>query len=161
VLEAFRLELAALKGTSIIRATTLSTGTTPENVATTAFSFRISGMPYAKAAVAAGTALGLTGTINNAGATGTFYGGFVAQIVAAGTITFKQVAADQNYTSAAAAEIAARAVAPTASNVIIGIIVVGAKADTKWTAGTDDLTAASDCASVAYYPISAANFLTE
>lgn len=161
LLESVRGELAALKGTSIVKATTLAIGTTPENVSTTAFAYRIDGMPYAKAAVAAGTALGLTGTINNAGATGTFFGGFAAQISAAGTITFKQVATDQVYTSLAAAEVAARAIAPTAANVIIGWFVVESKANTKWTAGTDDLTPTSDCTTVTYFSAPAANLLTE
>jgi hypothetical protein len=161
LMDAIREELAALKGTSIIAPTTLAIGSTATNVANTAFTFRIAGMPYAKAAVAAGTALGLTGTINTAGATGVFFGGFVAQISEAGTITFKQVAADQVYTSAAAAEVAARAIAPTAANIIIGGFVVEAKADTKWTAGTDDLTPASDCTAVTYWSTPAASLLTE
>lgn len=161
LLDAVRLELAALKGTSVVAATTLSKGTTPENVATTAFSFRIAGMPYAKAAVAAGTALGITDTINTGAAAGLFFGGFAAQINAAGTITFKSVAADQTYTSEAAAEAAARAITPTAANVIIGWFVVGAKTGAKWTAGTDDLTPTSDCASVTFWSAPVANFLTE
>jgi hypothetical protein len=161
LLGAVQGELAALKGTSIIAPTTLAVGSTAINVSNAAFTYRIAGMPYAKAAVAAGTALGLTGTINTAGAVGTFFGGFAAQINAAGTITFKQVAANQVYTSLAAAEVAARAIAPTAANIIIGWFVVESKADTKWTAGTDDLTPASDCTTVTYFSASAANLLTE
>jgi hypothetical protein len=161
--EAVRSELAELKTDSIINAPTLSTGTTTTNVANTAFQFRIDGVTYTKAAVAAGTALGITDTINTAGATGIFYGGFVMMIVGAGTVTFKAAAADQNYTSAAAAEVAARAIATTAGTATVGWFVVGSKADTAWTAGTDDLDGdgSSDSSYVAYYPAPAIHFLTE
>jgi hypothetical protein len=160
---AVKSELAELKEDSIINATTLSKGSTPENVANTAFQFRIDGVTYAKAAVSAGTALGITDTINNAGATGIFYGGFVVMIVGAGTVTFKAAAADQVFTTAAAAEAAARAIATTAGTVTVGWFVVGSKADTKWTAGTDDLDGdgSSDSSYVAYYSAPAAHFLTE
>jgi hypothetical protein len=158
---AVKSELAELKTNSIINATTLSTGSTPENVANTAFQFRISGVPYTKAAVAAGTALGITDTINTAGAAGVFYGGFLVMIVGAGTVTFKAVAANQVYTTAAAAEAAARAITPTAGTATVGWFVVGSKAATKWTAGTDDLTPASDCSSVSYYSAPGTSFLTE
>ena len=160
LLDAVQDELAALKGDSIIAATTLSTGTTAERVANTAFAYRIAGMPFAKAAVAAGTVLGITDTINTAGATGTFFGGFAAQINAAGTITFKSAATNQTFTSKAAAEVAARAIAPTAANVIFGYFVVEV-VDADWVAATDDLTAGSDCVSVTYYPVAASSFLTE
>ena len=159
--ESIRSELAELKADSIINAPTLSTGSTAENVATTAFQFRIDGVTYAKAAVTAGTALGITDTINTGTATGSFFGGFAAQINAAGTISFKSAATDQTETSAAAAEVAARAIAADAGNVIIGYFVVEAPADGDWVAGTDDLTAGSDCASVTYYSASDSHFLTE
>ena len=159
--EAVRSELAELKTDSVINAPTLSTGSTAENVATTAFQYRIDGVTYTKAAVTAGTALGITDTINTGAATGTFYGGFLAQINAAGTISFVAAAADQVYTSEAAAEVAIRATAATAGSVIIGYFVVGATADADWVAGTDDLTAASDCTSVTYWSAPAAHFLTE
>jgi hypothetical protein len=161
LLESIRSELAELKTDSIINAPTLSVGSTPENVATTAFQYRIDGVTYTKAAVTAGTALGITDTINTGTATGTFYGGFLAQIDAAGTISFKSVATDQVYTSEAAAEVAIRAVAATAGSVIIGYFVVGATADSAWVAGTDDLTAASDCTSVTFWSAADSHFLTE
>jgi hypothetical protein len=156
-------ELAELKTNSIINAPTLSTGTTTTNVANTAFQFRIDGVTYHKAAVAAGTALGITDTINTAGATGIFYGGFVMMIVGAGTVTFKAAAADQVYTTAAEAEAAARAIATTAGTATVGWFVVGSAADTAWIAGTDDLDGdgSSDSSYVAYYPAPAAHFLTE
>lgn len=159
--EAVRSELAELKTDSVVNAATLSTGSTAENVATTAFQYRIDGVTYTKAAVTAGTALGITDTINTGAATGSFFGGFAAQISAAGTISFKSVDTDQVYTSEAAAEAAARAITATAGSVIIGWFVVGATADADWVAGTDDLTAESDCASVTYWSAPAAHFLTE
>lgn len=158
---AIRSELAEIKTDSVINPTTLSTGSTAANAATTAFQFRIDGVGYAKAAVTAGTALGITDTINTGTATGLFFGGFAAQISAAGTITFKSAATDQVETSEAAAEVAARAITATAGSVIIGYFAVGANADSAWVAGTDDLTPASDCVSVTYWSAAASHFLTE
>jgi hypothetical protein len=157
---AVQFELAELKTDSIINAPTLSTGSTAENVATTAFQYRIDGVTYAKAAVAAGTALGITDTINTGAASGIFYGGFACQINAAGTISFKAAAADQVYETEEEARAAAEAITATAGNVIAGWFVVGATADADWVAGTDDLTPASDCTSVTYYSASASHFLT-
>ncbi len=158
---AVRSELAELKTDSIVNPSTLSTGSTAANVANTAFQFRIDGVAYTKAAVTAGTVLGITDTINTGTATGLFFGGFAIQITAGGVVTAKAAAADQVLTSAAAAEVAARAIEPTAGNVIAGWFVVGANADSAWTAATDDLTPASDCVSVSYYSAPAAHFLTE
>ena len=139
----------ALKGDSIINAPTLSIGSTAENVATTAFQYRIDGVTYTKAAVTAGTAL-TAATINTGTAVGTYYGGFVLQINAAGTISSLPSGTDQVHATAAAALTAAQAVTATAGNVIIGYFVVTANADSAWTAGTDDLTPASDCVTVSY-----------
>jgi len=139
----------ALKGDSVINAPTLSIGSTAENVATTAFQYRIDGVTYTKAAVTAGTAL-TAATINTGTAVGTYYGGFVLQINAAGTISSLPSGTDQVHATAAAALTAAQAVTATAGNVIIGYFVVTANADSAWTAGTDDLTPASDCVTVSY-----------
>jgi hypothetical protein len=157
--DAVYADLTELKTSSVINAPTLSTGSTAANVATTAFQYRIAGVTYAKAAVAAGTALGITDTINTGAATGLFFGGFACQINASGTISFKSASTDQVYTSEAAAYAAALGITPTAANVIIGHFVVGAKADTDWVAGTDDLTAASDCASATFYSVNASQHL--
>lgn len=155
VLTAAQADLAELRSDGIINAPTLSTGSTAENVATTIFQYRIDGMPYVKAAVTAGTALGITDTINTGTATGTFYGGFAAMIDAAGTITFDSVATDQVYTSAAAAyKAAVDGITAAAGSVLCGYFVVGATADSAWVAGTDDLTPASDCTSATYYTVS-------
>jgi len=139
----------ALKGDSIINAPTLAIGSTPENVSTTAFQFRIDGVPELKAAVTAGTAL-TAATINVGTAVGTYYGGFVLQITTGGTISSLPSGTDQVHTTAAAALAAAQAITPTAANVAIGYVVVTANADSAWTAGTDDLTPASDCVTASY-----------
>jgi hypothetical protein len=169
--EAIRTDLAALYANTdeivteaaadgIINATVLSTGSTPENVATTAFQYRIDGVTYTKAAVTAGTALGITDTINTGTAAGDYFGGFLCQINAAGTISFVAAAADQTETTAAAALVAAQAASVTAGNVAIGYFVVQANTDSAWTAGTDDLTAESDCAAVTYTPVAATTSIT-
>ena len=171
VFEAIRTDLAALYANTdeivseassdgIINASTLSTGSTAERVANTAFQYRIDGVTYSKAAVTAGTALGITDTINTGTATGSFFGGFLMQVNAAGTISFKAAAADQVHETEAVALAAIQAIAPTAGNVVVGYFVVGANADSAWTAGTDDLTAESDCASVTYTSASATTSIT-
>lgn len=158
ILGAIRTDLNAvvdhLSDDGIINATVLSKGSTPENVATTAFQFRIDGMPYTKAAVTAGTAPAAA-TINTAGGTGIFYGGFALQINGAGTISTLPASGNQVYTTAAAALAYARTITPTAAYVVAGHFVVGSKADTAWTGGTDDLDGdgSSDSSYVAYYPV--------
>lgn len=158
LLESVRTDLTALQAhlssDGIITPTTLSKGSTPENVATTAFSYVIDGCTLYKAAVAAGTAPAAA-TINTAGATGTFFGGFALQINAAGTISTLPATGDQAYTTAAAAYAYAQTIVPTAGNVIAGYFVVGSKANTKWTGGTDDLDGdgSSDSSSVVYYSV--------
>lgn len=151
ILSAVRAELAAIHADSIINATTLAVGSTPENVATTAFQFRIDGVPTTKAAVTAGTALGITDTINTGTAAGSFWGGFLAQINAAGTISFVAAAADQVETTEGAARVAAMETAATAGSVVIGWFTIQANSGAEWTAGTDDLTPASDCLQTNYY----------
>lgn len=138
----------------IITATTLSKGSTPENVATTAFGYVIDGVSLYKAAVAAGTAPAAS-TINTAGTAGIFFGGFALQINGAGTISTLPASGNQVYTTAAAAYAYALTITPTAGNVIAGYFVVGSKTGTAWTGGTDDLDGdgSSDSSSVAYYSV--------
>lgn len=158
LLGAIRTDLNAIVGhlssDGIIIPTTLSKGTTPENVATTAFGYVIDGLPVYKAAVAGGTAPAAA-TINTAGATGTFYGGFALQINAAGTISTLPASGDQAHTTAAAAYAYAQTITPTAGNVIAGYFVVGSAADADWVGGTDDLDGdgSSDSSSVVYYSV--------
>lgn len=158
LLGAIRTDLNAIVGhlssDGIIIPTTLSKGSTPENVATTAFGYVIDGLPVYKAAVAAGTAPAAA-TINTAGASGIFYGGFALQINAAGTISTLPASGDQVHATADAAYTYAQTITPTAGNVIAGYFVVGSKANTKWTGGTDDLDGdgSSDSSSVVYYSV--------
>ena len=135
----------------IITATALSTGSTAENIASTAFTYRIDGMPYAKAAVAAGTAFSAADTINTGTAVGTFWGVWLVQIDAAGTITTKPGGglSDQVYTTEALA-IAALPTA-TAGSVAMGYVTIAATADSAWTGQTDDITDGNDNTSVTFY----------
>jgi len=149
----------ASKGDSIINASTLAIGSTPENVSTTAFQFRIDGVTETKAAVTAGTAL-TAATINTGTAVGTYMGGFLIQITTGGTISSLPSGTDQVHTTVAAALAAAQAITPTAANVAVGYVVVTANADSAWTAGTDDLTPASDCLTAAYTSASATQSVT-
>ena len=143
-----------LSSDGIVIATTLSKGSTPENVATTAFGYVIDGLQLYKAAITAGTAPA-GATINTAGDTGIFFGGFALQINAAGTISTLPASGDQVYTTAAAAYAYALTITPTAGNVIAGYFVVGSKADTAWTGGASDLDGdgSSDSSSVTYYSV--------
>ena len=158
VLDAVHDDLGLLKSylssDGIVIATTLSKGSTAENVATTAFGYVIDGLQLYKAAVTAGTAPAAA-TINTAGDTGIFFGGFALQINAAGTISTLPASGNQVYTTEAAAYAYALTITPTAGNVIAGHFTVGSKADTKWTGGTDDLDGdgSSDSSSVTYYSV--------
>ena len=136
-------------GDAIINATALSTGSTAENVATTAFQYKIDGVTYTKAAVTAGTAFTDADTINTGAAAGIFWGAWILQINAAGTISTHAVGADQVYTTEAAA-IAALPVAD-AGNVAIGYVTIAATEDADWVAKTDDVTDGSDNTSVTFY----------
>jgi hypothetical protein len=138
-----------LAGDAIINPTVVSIGSTPENVATTAFQFMINGVTEHKAAVSAGTAFTDADTINTGAAAGSYWGAWLIQIAAGGTITTHSVGADQVYANEAAA--IAALPAAEAGNVAIGYVTVNATTDGTWTAGTDDLTGGSDCASATFY----------
>jgi hypothetical protein len=136
----------------IITPTVLDPGSTTSQIETTAFTYRIDGMPYAKAAVTAGTAFTAADTINVGTATGTFWGVWLVQINAAGTISTLPGGglADQVYTTEA--EAIAALPDPTAANVAIGYLTIAATADAAWTAQTDDIVSGSDNTSVTFYP---------
>lgn len=136
-------------GDAIINATTLSVGSTAENVASTAFQYKIDGVTYAKAAVTAGTAFSAADTINTGAATGFFWGVWAVQINAAGTISTKSPASDQVYATEALA--IAALPAADAGNVVIGYVTVNSNEDVDWVAQTDDLTDASDCLEANFY----------
>jgi hypothetical protein len=138
-----------LTSDAIINATTLSVGSTAENIASTAFQFQIDGVPAAKAAVTAGTAFTAADTINTAAAAGSFWGVWLVQITAAGTISTKSPGADQVYADEATA--IAALPATDAANASMGYVTVQSNAGATWTAQTDDLTPASDCLDSNFY----------
>ncbi len=148
----FNIAQDLLTEDGIITSTVLSAGSTTHQIENTAFTYRIDGMPYAKAAVTAGTAFSAADTINVAPAVGTFWGVWRIQIDAAGTITTKPGGglSDQVYTSEALAVAALPAV--DALNASVGYLTIAATADTEWTAQTDDITSGSDNTSVTFYP---------
>jgi hypothetical protein len=130
-------------------ATTLSTGSTAENIANTACRYRINNTSYTLAASVAGTAFSLTDTINTGAAAGQFWGVFLVQVNSSGTVTQVTPATDQTYATEAAA--IAALPSPDADNVDLGYITIQTNSSASWTAGTDDLTAGSDCADVNFY----------
>lgn len=141
--------IAAQTADGIINATALSVGTTPEQVASTAFQYKIDGVTYHKAAVAAGTAFTAADTINTGAAAGFFWGIWAVQVDSAGTISTKSPASDQTYTTEALA--IAALPAADAGNVVIGYVTVKTLEDVDWVAQTDDLTDASDCTEANFY----------
>jgi len=140
--------IGALTADGIINATALGVGSNPKQIASTAFQYRIDGVPYHKDAVV-GTAFSAADTINTGAAAGFFWGIWAVQIDAAGTVTTKSPAADQVYASEALA-IAALPVAD-AGNVVIGYVTVKTKENVDWVAQTHDLTDASDCTEANFY----------
>lgn len=168
--DAIRTDIAALfantdsidtasKSDAVINASTLTTGSTPENIATTAFQFRIDGVSELKAAVTAGTAP-QAATVNVGTASGFFFGGLAVQVNTGGTISTLPASGDQVHATAAAALAAAQAITPTAGYVKIGYAVVAANEDSAWTGGTDNLTPASDCLTVSYSSVAATQSVT-
>lgn len=141
--------ISALTSDGIINATTLSVGSTPEQVASTAFQYRIDGVTYHKAAVAAGTAFTAADTINTGAASGFFWGIWAVQIDKDGTISTKSPASDQTYATEALA--IAALPAADAGNVVIGYVTVQSNEDVDWVAQTDDLTDESDCLEANFY----------
>ena len=89
-------------------------------------------------------------TINVGTATGSFFGAWLIQINAAGTVSTKPAGGltDQVYTSSALA--LAAIPEPDDLNVGLATVVIAANADSSWTANTDDMTPASDCVSATF-----------
>lgn len=132
---------------------TLAISAVPEKFKTTTEAiFRIGGLPYTKAATD-NLVFSAADTINTGSAAGDYWGIWLVQINAAGTVSTKSPAADQVYAS----EAAAIAALPTAdaNNIQIGYITVEANNGTDWVANTDDLTAASDCQAANFYDLPA------
>lgn len=123
---------------------------------TTTTNYTIGGIAYVKAATD-NLVFSAADTINVGAAVGDFWGGWIVQIDAAGTVTTKSVGADQVYASEAAAIAALPAV--DAGNVQVGYITVQANSDVAWTANTDDMTPASDCQAANFYDLPGAKAL--
>lgn len=110
---------------------------TPEQVQVTkAYIYRIAGIRYDKA-LTTGIAMVASKTINAGAAAGQFWGIFLLQINAAGTVTMKAPSNDQVYASEAAA-IAAKP-APDANNIELGYLTIQSLTNTAWTSQTDSL----------------------
>jgi len=136
--------LRTLLNNGVLVQGTLLISATPEDFKTTTTAyFRIANAQYSKAATDS-LSFSAADTINTGAAVGSFWGIWLVQIDAAGTISTKSPAADQVYVSEAAAIAALPAV--DAGNVALGYITVNANDDVAWIANTDDLTPTSDCA---------------
>ena len=127
--------VAKLQGDYIITTPTLAIGSTATAVSNIAFNFIINGVPYLKAAVAAGTAPG-----NDVIPTGTF-GAVALDINAAGTISAAESPA--NATGYASAALAAAALPAVAADKARMGYVTASKSDGAFTFGTTDLNAAN------------------
>ena len=124
----------------LISSPLMAVGTTAERVRNYAFSFRIAGVNYTKAAVAAGTVLsGATNIVASK------WGGFKVYIATDGTITTKPPGTSQSYASMVLANAAVDAVTNGVGLLGIGKVLIANDADAGgWDAGTDDMTDASD-----------------
>ena len=120
--------ITALLGDYVSKATTLSVGSTAENIANTACRYRINGTSYTASANAVGTAFTSADTINTAGSTGLYWGVWAVQINSSGTISTKSPSSNQVYTTEALA-IAALPSADT-DNVILGYVTVNSLSHT-------------------------------
>ena len=122
-------------------------GTAAKFKTTATAAYTIGGLCYTKAATDDLT-FTAADTINTAAGAGDFFGVWLVQINATGTVSTKSPAADQVYASEASA-IAALPDADT-GNIAIGYIAIGAKTGASWTANADDMTPGGDCASASF-----------
>lgn len=127
----------------------LGRGSTDTNLATGKVVFAIAGIPEAKAAVAAGTALGALGTIP-----ASTWGVIAVDVATGGTISYVSGAA--NYTTGYSTEADAIAALPArvTAKARLGYITVKASAST-WVAGTDALAGGATgnpATTTNYYP---------
>lgn len=126
---------AKLQGDYIITTPTLAIGSTTTAVSNVAFDYLVNGAPYAKAAVAAGTAPG-----NDVVPTGT-YGAVAFDIGTDGTIV--AVEATDNATGYASAALAAAGLPAVAADHARMGYVTASKSDGAFTFGTTALNAAN------------------
>lgn len=141
----------------MLQISTLLISAVPEKFKTTTTAiYTIAGLPYTKIATD-NLVFSAADTINTGAAAGDYWGIWLVQIDAAGTISTKSPAADQVYANEAAAIAALPAV--DANNIQLGYITVEANNGTDWVANTDDLTAASDCQAANFYDLPAVKSL--
>lgn len=144
---AVTLDAVILGQNGIIKATTVTTHSTPEQLAVAACVIREGGIVYEKAA-ATGVTFSAAHKI-----TALKHGVILLQITDAGVLSTKVPAATQAYESAALALEALPA--PDTGNIALASILIEAGA-ADWDANTDDLTPASDLVAVTYTSVAAA-----
>jgi len=128
-------QINRVRGSNLVTTPALAIGSTKTAVATGAFTFRINGMLYAKAAVAAGTAPG------NDVVPEDLYGAVALDIGTDGNLDAIEAAA--NGTGYATAALAIAGIpAPAAGHIRVGT-VTAIKSDGAFTFGTTDLDAAN------------------
>lgn len=143
IIDSIKQELNRANASGCLSIGTLAISATPEKFKTTTTAYyRISGIQYSKAATD-NLVFSAADTINKGTAAGLYYGIWLVQINAAGTVSTKSPSADQVYTSSALAIAALPAV--DTGNIALGYILVQSKTGAAWTANTDDLTNGSDC----------------
>lgn len=137
VVDDLKAQLNRVLGASdvLITTPTLGIGSTPANVANVAFTYRVNGVGYAKAAVAAGTAPG-----NDVVPQGLF-GAVAFDIGTDGTVD--AVEATDNATGYASAVLAAAGLPAVAADHVRMGYVTASKSDGDFTFGTTDLGAAN------------------
>ncbi len=137
VVDDLKTQLSRVIGASdnLITTPTLGIGSTPTAVANVAFTYRVNGVGYAKAAVAAGTAPG-----NDVIPSGTF-GACAFDIGTDGTVD--AVEAADNATGYASAALAAAGLPAVATDHVRMGYVTASKSDGNFTFGTTDLNAAN------------------
>ncbi len=135
---------------SVMQNGTLAISATAEKFKTTTTTYAlVNGIGVTKAATD-NLVFSAGDTINTAPGTGDFHGAWLVEMDIAGNIATKPAGglSDQVYTSKALA--VAALPAATTDKVAIGYITVQASTDSAWTANTDDMTPASDCAANTY-----------
>ena len=117
---------------------------------TTVAAYTINGAPHTKAATD-NLVFSAANTINVGTAVGSYWGAWLVQVNAAGTVSTKPAGglADQVYASEALA--VAALPAADATDAALGYITINANADSAWTALTDDMTDGSDCLTADFY----------
>ncbi|HJX76261.1 MAG TPA: hypothetical protein VJ247_07870 [Gaiella sp.] len=123
----------------------------PEKWKTTGVARHIHGGAVIEKAAVTAQVFSANYTINNAGVGQKWGVVLIQQALADGAYSTKTIAADQAYATQGEALTAAAGVAADAGKIIVGAIAIQSKNNLKWTANTDDLTAASDVGAVAFY----------